>query len=47
LTPILNLELEAAAWPKNHSLAKSYADSGALAYGELAQENQVLLTMAG
>jgi hypothetical protein len=32
---------------ENRFLAISYADSGSKAYGALASENQVLLTMAG
>jgi hypothetical protein len=32
---------------ENRFLAISYADSGLNAYGALASENQVLLTMAG
>jgi hypothetical protein len=32
---------------KNWFVAISYADSGENAYGGLASENQVLLTMAG
>jgi hypothetical protein len=31
---------------KNRFLANSYADSGGIAYGGLASENQVLLTMS-
>jgi hypothetical protein len=44
---LLELEHEFGAWRKNRLLAISYADSGRNAYGALASENQVLLTMAG
>jgi hypothetical protein len=47
LRPVLELEHEPDAWRKNRLLAISYADSAANAYGALASENQVLLTMAG
>jgi hypothetical protein len=45
--PTQNLEHEPERGEKNHSLPARYADSGDPAYGKLAQENQVLLTMAG
>ena len=44
---LLDLKTYSGAWRKNHSLARRYADSGHSAYGALALENQVLLTMAG